>query len=465
MVESPAYLDRDLLFEFNLINNSFGWDFFSALNTEVAGHFAFFLRPTNTVNLDEVLSRRIVFLLSNASSMIGYKLESSVAAVDLALDELTDSDYFNILTYNYYVNEWRTEPVLATDANKSSARAFLADISPSGGSRLDDGLDAALDNFQNSDYHNSILAFTDGLSPLDPIAISENNTHNVGIFPVAFGDNVNHNRLDMTARLNRGFTTYLDPSSNLVEEIQRVVTTITQPIFQDVELTFDKPDIHQVIPDTYPAVYAGSYFFISGRYTTPEAINVEFWGDGVTGPQQYGFPINFNADTSAGWSPAAYLWAAEAIRTLDQVIDIYGETDALKDSSVALSLRYQIRCRYTAYFADYEEIVDPVSTETTPGILPDTYILGAYPNPFNPQTTLTVSIAEDLLDSDLAIRIYDLKGRLVATIPLGHLGPGIHRLTWTAIDVLGVNLPAGVYVAVLAGQRIHGPPMKLLLLK
>jgi len=463
MVQPNAYLNRDVKFSYELANNSFGRDFYSALNAEVDGHFAFFLTPPNIVAPDEILNRNIVFLISTSSTMSGYKLEASVAAIKLALDQLNNTDQFNIVRYDYYTQKFRNDLVEASAANIVSAEDFLNGLVASGGSRLDYGLETSLSQFDNADYHNAILAFTDGRSPIDPIGLANLNVHDVAIFPIAIGVNVDHSRLDMTARLNLGFVTYLNEESNLTEEMYRVFQTINTPVFNHVSLNFNKADVHSVLPQNVPNTYAGLYSLHTGRYSSAGATSLDYWGDGVAGSQQYGFPLEFSNDTT-DWDIPAYLWAKRSIDALEQYIDIYGETDALKDSSVALSLRYQMRCRYTAYFADYEEVVTDIGDIVS--VMPDeSSVLKAYPNPFNPVTNFHIVLGETALSTPIMLHIYDLRGRLVDTIDLSHLGPGHHWIPWFAKTSLGETLPSGVYFAVLVSDQMHGTPLKVLLLK
>jgi len=462
-VESMAFLGRDLDFSFNLSNNGFGRDFYSALNDEVAGHFAFFLTPPNLVNLAETLNRKVVFLLSTSSTMQGFKLEASVAAMKLALDELGETDYFNIIHYNYYASKWRNDLVAATESNITTAKSYLDGLSASGGNNLQLGLEEAIEQFSDSDYHNAIIPFTDGRSPLDPVELATSNTHNVAIFPIAIGDEVSHARLEMTARMNLGFVTYLDSESDLVEDIHRVFQIVNRPIFNNVNVSFNKDDVHDIFPETYPSTYAGSYSLYSGRYNTAGSSSMDIWGDGIAGQQQYGFPLDFQGD-STDWNIPAYLWAKQALDNLEQEIEVLGETEARKDSLIALSLRYQMRCRYTAYFADYEN-VDPTIVDDGPLMLPTSTLINAYPNPFNPMTTFQIEIGEGAKASPLRLNIYDIRGRLIYSIDLSHLSPGIHQISWFASGSFGAQLASGVYFAILESDGFQGKPLKVLLLR
>jgi hypothetical protein len=80
----------------------------------------------------------------------------------------------------------------------------------------------------------------------------------------------------------------------------------------------------------------------------------------------------------------------------------------------------------------------------------------AYPNPFNPSTSMDVSLP---MNAQLSLRVYDVTGREVATVADGQYSAGVHNFTWNAS-----GFATGVYFARLEsplGTRLQ----KLLLLK
>lgn len=70
--------------------------------------------------------------------------------------------------------------------------------------------------------------------------------------------------------------------------------------------------------------------------------------------------------------------------------------------------------------------------------------LAAYPNPFNPQTTLSFSLD---LPTDGQLAVYDLAGRQVAVLARGAFASGEHTASWDGRDDGGRAVPSGVYVA------------------
>lgn len=80
--------------------------------------------------------------------------------------------------------------------------------------------------------------------------------------------------------------------------------------------------------------------------------------------------------------------------------------------------------------------------------------LRAYPNPFNPATSVAFELA---VDGPVRLEVVDLRGRLVATLFDGSLAAGSHERTWRGADASGRPVAGGVYLARLvtpSGQQL-----------
>ena len=76
---------------------------------------------------------------------------------------------------------------------------------------------------------------------------------------------------------------------------------------------------------------------------------------------------------------------------------------------------------------------------------PWAFSLGAnYPNPFNPATTIPLSVSADAEDVELAV--YNVLGQPVRQVWTGPLAAGEHRLGWDGRDEQGQAVAAGVYL-------------------
>ena len=97
------------------------------------------------------------------------------------------------------------------------------------------------------------------------------------------------------------------------------------------------------------------------------------------------------------------------------------------------------------------------SIEPTNEGLPEEFKLyAAYPNPFNPVTTIRFDVGSTSHESTL--RIYDVSGRNVATLINGQLQPGSYEVQWDAR-----GFASGIYFSeLISGTKRHTQKMVLL---
>ena len=88
-------------------------------------------------------------------------------------------------------------------------------------------------------------------------------------------------------------------------------------------------------------------------------------------------------------------------------------------------------------------------------------LLGARPNPFNPQTELHYSLPQ-AMTAELVI--YDVRGKLVRRLVTGQQPAGSHAAVWQGENESGQRVASGVYlVRFRAGPVVQS--QRLLLLK
>ena len=101
------------------------------------------------------------------------------------------------------------------------------------------------------------------------------------------------------------------------------------------------------------------------------------------------------------------------------------------------------------------------SIEPTNGELPEEFKLyAAYPNPFNPVTTLRYDLPEDAM---VSITIYDVMGRRVKSLVNTIQTEGYRSVRWDATNSFGEPVSAGMYIYMIqAGQFTKTKKMVLL---
>ncbi|MBC8416006.1 MAG: T9SS type A sorting domain-containing protein, partial [Candidatus Cloacimonetes bacterium] len=85
-----------------------------------------------------------------------------------------------------------------------------------------------------------------------------------------------------------------------------------------------------------------------------------------------------------------------------------------------------------------------------------------YPNPFNPETTISFSIPED---SKVELSIYNIRGQKVKTLIDDQLKKGFHEILWNSEDNNGKLVATGVYFYKLNFDGKDKAVKKMLLLK
>lgn len=90
-----------------------------------------------------------------------------------------------------------------------------------------------------------------------------------------------------------------------------------------------------------------------------------------------------------------------------------------------------------------------------------TQLFGNYPNPFNPETTISFELAEQ---SNVIIEVFNIKGQKVKTLVRDSYTPGHHSVVWSGTDNHGKSVSSGVYFYKMSTPS-QSTTRKMLLLK
>ncbi|MBF8248500.1 MAG: Por secretion system C-terminal sorting domain-containing protein, partial [Bacteroidetes bacterium] len=83
-----------------------------------------------------------------------------------------------------------------------------------------------------------------------------------------------------------------------------------------------------------------------------------------------------------------------------------------------------------------------------------------YPNPFNPSTTITISLPTQ---TDFTLTIYDVLGKEVKTFNYEKAAAGTHDVVWDGTNESRQALPSSVYVyRIVAGSFIESKKLTLI---
>jgi subtilisin family serine protease len=91
----------------------------------------------------------------------------------------------------------------------------------------------------------------------------------------------------------------------------------------------------------------------------------------------------------------------------------------------------------------------------------DTMLYGAYPNPFNPQTTLSFNLKEA---GDVNLEIFNQKGQKVRSLVNSSMDAGEHRVVWNGTDDNGRAVSSGLYFYRLKSGK-YSSTRKMIMMK
>ena len=95
-------------------------------------------------------------------------------------------------------------------------------------------------------------------------------------------------------------------------------------------------------------------------------------------------------------------------------------------------------------------------------IIEEIFLHNNYPNPFNPNTTISFALPEE---SKVNLTIYNIKGQKVRSLVNEEMNRGIHRKVWNGKDSSGKVVSSGVYFYKLSVNGKTNAIKKCLLVK
>lgn len=99
---------------------------------------------------------------------------------------------------------------------------------------------------------------------------------------------------------------------------------------------------------------------------------------------------------------------------------------------------------------------------TTPEVPDQLMLKQNFPNPFNPTTRIVVGIPNGHTEK-VSLKVYNVRGQLVATLFDGTRGPGYHTFQWDGVNNRGETVSSGIYFArMLSGRKVLTRKMVML---
>jgi Ca-activated chloride channel family protein len=336
------------------------------------GFFTLLITPKLSLS-ESTLPRDIVLVLDTSGSMRGKKIEQARRALKYCLNNLTPRDRFGLISFATVVNPYDEKLVEATPEQLNRARKWVDDLDATGGTAIQEALDAAIKMRPASDERPfTVVFFTDGeptIGETDPEKIlrsfAAKNTARTRVFTFGVGDEVNAALLDRLAEQTRALSTYVRPAEDIEAKVSGMFSKMANPVLTNLKLvTTGDVRLGEVYPPVLPDLFHGGQLVVMGRYDGKGAAAIKLTGKIGKATREFVYETRFAEKTDDSKEFVEQLWARRKVGFLLDQIRINGEKKELKDEVIALARRYGITTPYTSY------LIVPDSVGTGPGRAP-----------------------------------------------------------------------------------------------
>ncbi|WP_346881790.1 VIT and VWA domain-containing protein [uncultured Algibacter sp.] len=360
--ENPG--NRDFILNYNLRGNNIQ----SGLLLYEHGDENFFalqMEPTNSVKYEDIPSREYLFIVDVSGSMNGYPLDVSKTLMRNLLCNLRPTDTFNVQLFASSSTMYSNYPVEVDEKNIENAIRFLSEGQGGGGTQLLGALKEAY-KLPRTDPSSarSMVIITDGYVSVEKEAFNliKNNLDQANVFTFGIGSSVNRYLIEGMAKVSNSEAFIATSKSEALDVAKSFKKYIETPLLTQVKLKAKGFDIYEMAPHSIPDVFAARPVLVYGKYRgKPEGSII------ITGYQgKKKFKQEFKVSrshVSPNNKALRYLWARKKIEALDDYSKLF--SDHVKDSVIALGLKYNLATNYTSFVAVDDTTVNKDGTLKT----------------------------------------------------------------------------------------------------
>jgi Ca-activated chloride channel family protein len=359
-VQPGERLNRDFILRYQLGEESVTTSLLLVPDTGTESREGTFLvtvmppAPTESRQLKEGRPRDVVFVLDRSGSMAGWKMVAARRALGRMVDTLTERDRFAVLAFD---DALETPPICqgglvpASDRNRFRAIEWLGQIDARGGTEMAQPLDLALAQL-TSERDRVLVLVTDGQVGNEDQLLQAfaQRVQGIRIFTLGIDTAVNEAFLKRLAALGGGSCDLVESEDRLDEVMDKVQRRIGAPLWTGLQLEAHgiRLESDSQVPARLPDLFPGVALTILGRYRGGEG------GLVLKAVDEAGRPLAQTFAAHVSHNPAiAQVWARGRLRDLEDrwIVGAQESPAELEKKIVALSLRFGVLCRFTAFVA------------------------------------------------------------------------------------------------------------------
>jgi Ca-activated chloride channel family protein len=311
----------------------------------------------------DVNPKDVVFVMDTSGSMAGKKLEQLKKAMTFCVENLNDTDRFELVRFSTEAEPFFEKLTEATKANRDKANDFIKGLRPIGGTAIADSLESAQKLRPADNTRPFVIVFlTDGkptIGETDEERIVAKVAREQGaatrIFCFGIGTDINTHLLDKIAERTKAVSQFVLPEEDLEVKVSNFFMKIKEPLLTNLKLDFPAGvKVTKLYPNPLPDLFRGDQLVLAGRYSGDGEGDLILDGTLNGQPKRMAQKVKFSSGESAN-EFIAQLWALRRVGWLLDEVRLRGESKELRDEVVDLARRYAIVTPYTSYLIVEDE--------------------------------------------------------------------------------------------------------------
>jgi Ca-activated chloride channel family protein len=293
-----------------------------------------------------------VFVLDVSGSMANDgKLVVSKNALDAFIDEITEKDRFEVMTFNLNPNTLFGELKSGSEAIRDNARFFMATQKARGGTELVPAMTTAY-KYGEPDRTLNVVILSDGMTGQDErqtlLQMIRSRPANARVFCIGIGNEVNRPLLEQMAEDSGGLAAFISRGDDFKRAAKGFKRKLMRPVVTDLQIDFGGLRVFDVEPVVLPNLYHGSPIRIYGRYSASGNSQITLFGN-IQGIEMKQSVDMLFPEKDMQNPEIERMWAWKRVDQLLKKAERTGSREQVLNDIVRLGEGYSIVTPYTSF--------------------------------------------------------------------------------------------------------------------
>ncbi|MBX7114088.1 MAG: VWA domain-containing protein [Myxococcaceae bacterium] len=325
-------------------------------NPDEPGYFLALVSPRAEAQADEVMGKRITFVVDTSGSMMGERIKMARDTLKYCVQRLSPKDEFNVVRFSTDVESLFEKLESATPERVKKAVSFVESFEAIGGTAIDEALTRALkDGDKKGERPHTVLFITDGhptVGATEESVITQHakaaNKNNSRVFTFGVGEDLNARLLEKVAQEGAGVSDFMRDGKEFEVKVSAFYDKVSHPVLADVTLDLSAFGAFDIYPKQMPDLFKGSQLVVMGRYRNSGDMAVTLRGSVNGAPKVFEYRATA-AKQSKEQDFIPRLWAIRKVGYLLDEVRLNGEKPELKQEIITLGKKFGIVTPYTSY--------------------------------------------------------------------------------------------------------------------